>query len=384
MRVYTKKLIISFIAIFLGLTVTACGSDTTATQTLTPNNSVIPELSNPDKVYVSGENYTITYGDMYQQVKINDGLTQLLTMVDSDLLSEYISAVTDEEITNRLNILVYGTDDLDEINDMDESDKADKEKEYYDGMYLLGYDKSNMDEYVRFLVAKENYAKSQIVNEANSEKSWYAGPKTIADYYDKNYDFDITTIKIRFLSLADANSVMRLFNLVSKDGELRLYTGDTPLSQVPNSSLNDTNTQVLSDEKILQTFIKLYNYIYSGYRTQISEDTTYEDLLTNPDLVISRGTLKKVNSNLDDFLYDTLGTYEDFINGNDDTMYYTYTPIEYSSNNDSCAYMILNLHKENKANVSDFDGNESDLVALIGRDIYDEIKQKIIDLKART
>lgn len=117
---------------------------------MTPNNSIIPELSNPDKVYLSGENYTITYGDMYQQVKINDGLTQLLTMVDSDLLSDYISAVTDDEITDRLNILIYGTDDADEINNMSESDKADKEKEYYDGMFLLGYDRDNMDEYVRF------------------------------------------------------------------------------------------------------------------------------------------------------------------------------------------------------------------------------------------
>lgn len=86
---------------------------------------------------------------------------------------------------------------------------------------------------------------------------------------------------------------MRLFNLVSKDGQLKLYTGDTPLSQVPNSSLNDTNTQVLSDEEILQTFIRLYNYVYSGYRTEISEDATYEDLLTNSDLVVSRDTLKK-------------------------------------------------------------------------------------------
>jgi len=380
MRIYTKKLIISFIAIFLGLTITACGSDTTDTQTLTPNNSIIPELSNPDKVYLSGENYTITYGDMYQQVKINDGLTQLLAMVDSDLLSDYISNVTDEEITNRLNILVYGTDDLDEINDMSESDKTDKEKEYYDGMYLLGYDRDNMDEYVRFLVAKENYARDQITDSANSDKSWYAGPKTIADYYDKNYNFDVTTIKIKFFSLSDANNVMRLFNLVSKDGQLKLYTGDIPLSQVPNSSLDDTNTQVLSDEEILQTFIKLYNYVYSGYRTEISEDATYEDLLTNSDLVVSRDTLKKVNSKFDDFVYETLGTYENFTNGTDDTMYYTYTPVEYDSNNDSSAYMILNLYKENKPDVSDFDGNESDLVALIGRGIYEEIKQDIIDL----
>lgn len=380
MRIYTKKLIISFIAIFLGLTITACGSDTTDTQTLTPNNSIIPELSNPDKVYLSGENYTITYGDMYQQVKINDGLTQLLTMVDSDLLSDYISAVTDDEITDRLNILIYGTDDADEINNMSESDKADKEKEYYDGMFLLGYDRDNMDEYVRFLVAKENYARDQITDAANSEESWYAGPKTIADYYDKNYNFDVTTIKIKFFSLSDANNVMRLFNLVSKDGQLKLYTGDTPLSQVPNSSLNDTNTQVLSDEEILQTFIRLYNYVYSGYRTEISEDATYEDLLTNSDLVVSRDTLKKANSKLDDFVYETLGAYEDFTNGTDDTMYYTYTPIEYDSNNDSSAYMILNLHKENKPDVSDFDGSESDLVALIGRGIYEEIKQDIIDL----
>jgi len=379
MRVYTKRLIISFLAIFLGVTVTACSDTTDTTVTTTPNDSVIPAISEPDKVFISGDDYSITYGDLFQQVKINDGLTQLLTMVDTALISSYLTAVTDQEIAERTKKLIYDTTDQTEIDAMSDTDKADKEQKFYDSMYLLGYDESNMDDYVRFLVAKENYAKEQIVDPSNSEETWYAGPTAVANRYDKKYDQDINMIKIHFFSQADAKNVMQLFNLVSKNGELKLYTGDTPLNQVPTTALNDTNTRSLSDQEILQMFIKMYNYVYGGYRTPISETATYDDLINNSDLVVTRQTLKDANSSLDDLVYDTLGTYENYTNGTDDTMYYTYSPVSYPGSKDTSYYMLLNLSKPEKADVTDFDGNESDLVALIGQDLYDQLKQEIID-----
>ncbi len=377
MQVYTKRLILSILAILVGFAVTACNKTTTEAET--PNNSVIPQLSNPDGVFVSNDEYSVTYQDLYEELKVNDGLNQLLTMVDTDLLATYISAVTQAEIDTRLEQLIYSTNDQEVINNLSDTEKADLEKSFYDSMYLLGYDDDAIDTYVRLVVARENYAIEQILSEDNSDESWYAGPTAVAEYYDSVYDYDVKTIKIRFLSETDAKSVLRLFNLVSKDGELKLYTGTIPLDQVPSTSLNDTNTRSLTDAEVLAQFILLYNYIYGEYRDEIPTNSTIDDLLANDDLVVSRDTLVAANTTLDNFIYDTLGTYTDYMSGDNTDLYYTYAPVSYPSSSDTSYYMILNLERTEKVDVTDFDGTEAELVALIGQTIYDELEQEIID-----
>jgi len=382
MRVYTRRLLVSFLALILGASVVACGGDTT-TDIVTPNDSVIPNLSNPDQIFLQNDIYTVTYGDLYDVVKVNDGLNQLLLMVDSALLADYFAAVTDEEIAERTEKLIYGTNDQEIINNLTDDEKADFEKAYYDGMYMMGF-ADNPEDYVRVVVVRENYAIDLMLDEENSEEAWYTGPTAVAEYYDAQYDYDINTIKIRFLSEADAKSVMRLFNLVSLGGELKLYTGITPLDQVPSTALNETNTVSLTDEQILEKFIQLYNYIYGSYRDELAEDATLEGLLANEDLIVSRDTLTKANTSLDNFVYDTLGSYEAYIGGEDTKLYYTYAPVKYYSSSDTSYYMILNLAKTEKVDVTDFAGTEADLVSLIGQDIYDELQNEIIQTNLNT
>ncbi|XMB71927.1 hypothetical protein RJI07_07450 [Mycoplasmatota bacterium WC30] len=382
MRVYTKKILISFLAIILGITLVACGDDTTTTGT-SPNDAKLPLLSNPEAIFISTDDYSVTYQDLYEEVKINDGLNQLLFMVDIDLLGEYISEITDTEIADRLKQLVFGTDDQEEIDEIDAETQAEMQKSFDDSMYLLGYT-DQINDYVKLVIARENYTIEKILDAENSEEEWYIGPSTIAQYYDSQYNYDIQTIKIRFMSESDAKSVLRSFNLVSKDGELKLYTGTTPLEQVSSIGLNETNTESLTDTDLLEQFLTLYNYIYGDFRDIISTDSSIGDLLANDDLVLEYDNLLKANIAFPDFLYKTLGTYQDKVNDVDDKLYYTYEPVQYYSTNDTSYYMILNLDRTEKTDVEDFDGTKAELVALIGQEIYDEIEQTIIDTNLNT
>ena len=380
MQAFTKKMIIAFLALFLGLSVISCGEDVTTTEE-TPNESEVPTLSNPDKVFMSTEDYTVTYGELFNEVKINDGLNQLLNLIDTDLLSTEISAVTNTDIDNRILKLTYGTDDAEEIAKFTDDEKEVLEKSYADSMYLLGYTTETIERnYVKLVVARENYAVAQMVDSDNVDEPWYAGPESVAEFYGANYNYDVNTIKIRFISESDAKSVLRNFNLVSKDGELKSYTGTTPLNEVPSSQLDETNTVSLTDAELLSKFIELYNYIYSDYRDVVATDATLAELLELEDLTAEYSLLAEANASLSSFVYDSLGTYTDFTADEDDLSYYTYEPVKYYSASDTSYYMILNLDKTEKVDVEDFEGTEADVVALIGQEIYDEVEQEIIDL----
>lgn len=378
MQAMTKRILISFLAVLLGLVVISCGGETTTTEH-TPNDSVIPGLTNPDAVFLDLGDYQITYRDLYNEVKTNDGLNQLLMLIDEDLLGDYLDNVTAEEIENRTKKLIYGTEDDDEIADMDADELEEKERAYEESMYLLGFG-DNSEDYVRLVVARENFAVDQMTDPDNSDEAWYAGPESVAEYYELRYHPDIQTIKIRFLSETDAKSVLRSFNLVSMSGELRRYIGETPLAQVPSSQLNDDNTESLTDSEVLAEFVALYNYVYGDFRDLLATDASLEDLLALDSLAIAYDDLAEANKSLADFVYDTLGSYDAFVNEDDDLGYYTYEPVKYYGSRDTSYYMILNLAKTDKVDVEDFEGDEADLVALIGQDNYDAVEQEIIDM----
>jgi len=382
MRIYTKRIIISLLALLLGLSVVACGGDDN-TEVTTPNDSVIPALSNPNEVFIENGQYSITYQDLYKQLKINDGTNQLLNMVDIDLLSDYMDSFSTREVEERTNKLIYGTYDPAEIAELSDEDKTEMETSFNNSMYLLGYQNS-VEEYIRLVLAREAYAIEQMFDADNSDESWYIDPARIAEEYDENYNYDINTIKIKFMSETDANNVLELFNLVSINGELKLYIGTTPLSEVSSSSLNSTNTRSLTDAEILKEFIKMYNYVYGDFKTLIDEEATITTLLANDDLVAKYDDVALANQTLDEFMYIVLGTYVGYTEGTDTKMYYTYEPVKYFGSNDTAYYMILNLDKTEKADVEDFSGTETDLMLLIGLAIYDEIEQQFIDANIDT
>ncbi|MCK4551498.1 MAG: hypothetical protein KAU02_01180 [Tenericutes bacterium] len=369
MRILTKRFLITFLSVFLGLGIVACSNDTEIT---TPNDSKIPNITNPDEIYISTDNFNITYGDLYEELKRNDGLNQLLMMVDSDLISSYVSAVTETELANKIIEMTYGTDDEEDIAELSIEDKADLEKSFNDSMYLLGYG-DNPNDYVKIIVAREKYAEAQLSDVANVEESWYASPSVIASEYTSDYYDDIRSIKIGFASESEANATLRNLNLVSKDGDLLLYIGATPLEDVPSNKLDETNTRSLTDAELLNKFLIMYNQNYGAYNAEVDEDSTYTEVLAMDDFVHEYDELTSFSLALTNFVYKTLGTYQNVQEDVDDTPFYTYAPVRYIASTNSYYFMILNLDRTDKVDLSDFDGDAAALEALIGTDKYNEI-----------
>ncbi|MBU0997046.1 MAG: hypothetical protein KKE16_03265 [Firmicutes bacterium] len=374
MQLMTKRALTLLLGVIAAITMVGCKEKTTTTTALF--EGATPELSNPDDVFYQNGDFSITYGEIYDEFKINDGINRLLYMIDIELLSDYLVNVTTDDIAEKIKYLTYGTFDDTEIADISEEDRATFEDNYAENMALLGYT-GNEESYVRMVCAKEDYAIDAMSNESNSDEVWYNGPSTIASYYSSTYFEDVTAIKIRFYSETDAKNVLKHFNLVSMSGALRLYTGMKPIDEVPSSSFNDTNTVALTEAQIIDYFTEMYNYVYSGYRTTLSTDATVAELVANEDLKQNYLDTFYASATFSTFVFKTLGNLADFNSGASTKAYYTYAPVKYYGTNDTSYYMILNLESPTKADVTDFDGTESDLVALIGQDVYTEIYDTI-------
>ena len=374
----TKKITTLALITLLGVALVACGGGETTE--FNPEQSLIPAITNPDKVFYSTDDYEITYQELYNSVKVNDGLNQLLAMIDADLLADYLLEVTPAEIENKKLKLTFDTDDQEIIDMLDEDTQQERVQNFIDQMFLLGYQESEIDDYVRLVVARENYVIEYMTSEEAAEETWYVGPNQIAQYYDVTYEDDIQSIKIKFESEADASRIMRSYNLISKNGKILVYTGEKPLEEVPSYLLDETNTQELTDTQVLEYFIKMYNDVYSGYRDEILETSTFEDLFDNEDLSVNYDEIAGYNKSLAEFIFTSLGNYEDYQAEENTTIFYTYKPERFYSGKDTGYYMILNLTAQEKFDTKDFDGTVNELIDIIGEEMFHEIGQEIIDL----
>ena len=102
-------------------------------------------------------------------------------------------------------------------------------------------------------------------------------------------------------------------------------------------------------------------------------------MLTNDVFTLDYEALLNVSSTFPAFVYTTLGTYENNVNDVDNTLFYTYEPVKFTSSEQNFYFMILNLDRTDKANVTGFDGDEAELLALIGQSAYDEIHDSIME-----
>jgi hypothetical protein len=352
----------------------ACNNDSTETTTTqTTINYTRPEIADFNEVFYGMDSYDITYGDMYDSLIINDGINQLLAMVDNDLLATEIASVTQAEIDEKILELTYGTTDEDIIDSFGEDRVQKLTQNYEDNMYLMGFG-DNHEGYLRLLIAREKIARAMITDETNNEETWYVGPEQIADYYADNYFQDRSFIKIKFYSSADAQDVMNKFNLKSRNQEIILYTGDKPIEDVASYELDETNTRSLSEAELLEKFIEIYNYVYEGRKTLLDTNAGLGELLGVTELKTDYQDIKDYNKSLADFLFETLSAY-----GTDG--YYTYKPVKYYSNSDKAYYLIMNLSATEEVELSDFSGDKVALENLITSEIYSEIETDLVEVQ---
>ncbi|MDZ4197205.1 MAG: hypothetical protein U1C51_08200 [Candidatus Izemoplasmatales bacterium] len=341
---------------------------------IAPNGSLLPLLSSPDDIFFQGTGFSLTYSDVYEEFKSNDGINQLLFMIDSELLKTRISSFSQEVVDNKIKFLKYATSDDEKIAEISEEDIETFDRNYLENMFLLGY-QNNEEAYVRMLLAKEELAREMILDPANAEKTWYLSDAVIAADYTSNIFNDIQAIKIRFFSETDAKNILTSLNLVSFQNDLRLYIGTKPLQEVSSLGLNTTNTRVLTSDEVLLYYIKMYNIVYGAYLPLIDEASTVEDILENDTFTQIFSQQKAIQSSLANYMFNSLASIDEFAL-NPSKSYYSTQPIRYALNSsDTSHYMVLKLSSADKVNLTSYNPTTSSLATLITQELYDELKE---------
>jgi hypothetical protein len=367
-----KKIAVATLLLATAFTTLACNAKT---KNLAPNGAELPVLTTPDAVFFQGADFSITYQQIYEQFKANDGINQLLFMVDSHLFATELAAVSQADIDAKIKFLQYGTDDDALIAELSDEDKASLEENYAQNIFLLGY-QNDAAVYARMLVAKENIALAAMLNPVNKDLTWYLSDTVIKNDYVNNYFEDVAAIKIRFFSETDAKTAMRSLNLVSYQGDLRLYTGTKPIEEVSSNGFNDTNTRVLTEAEVLLYYIRLYNYAYAGWKPLLPEATTVAELIANEEFTFAHKDIKAIQSGLATYLFTSLNSREAFLADTNSNLYYSYQPMRYAGSADTAHYMILKLTGTPKVDLSTFTATQTNLNQLIGQELYDELKEK--------
>ena len=261
----------------------------------TTGNINYPGLSNPDEVFYQRLDeqgnviYSVTNEELFEEIKGNDGIQQLLFLTDSFLLADYISDVTDDEVADRLLELTYGTSDADLLAELTDEQKDNYEEAFAQTMTLAGFTGVEED-YATLMIARDKYA----LDFANDE-GIITESSVIREYLNQYFD-DISAIKIRFTSQADAEFVMEKFNLVSIAGvDLRLYNG----------FVFDNETLLDSDEEIIEAYSPVEIYYFDDSNNILDMD----------DYIIYTLGVNGIYTDSDDLEYRIDETTENLIDG---------------------------------------------------------------------
>ena len=316
-NIFTKRVIIIF-SVILVITV---GSVILA---FALNNTNIPEVENGSEVvYQKLDNngdvvYTITKQELYDEMKRNNGMNQVLSILDEKLLETYLNEISQADIDERIEFLTYQTNDQEVIDSYSQEVKEGLEENYRQLIILSGYH-GHPEDFAKLLIARENYVRDLILENDDITEN------DIANYYLNNYFDDVQAIRLRFLNKDDALNVLYHFNLAEVNDELATYLGYT----YTNETLKDINDNILEAQITVDT----YYFNEDGDILDVEGDVVYEfdnDVYTDDD--DDEFTLDDLGNLLDDeenikientYIFDTETEAVDY--KADNTTYYTLT-----------------------------------------------------------
>ncbi|MCF7927252.1 MAG: hypothetical protein K9L74_06750 [Candidatus Izimaplasma sp.] len=270
------SIMLGFFAVVLGL---AYGCS------VVKDNEKTPMLSNPDDVYLTVNDITVTNQDLWDLMKVKDGLNYLTQYTEEEMLKDTITSLTDDEIEEMITLMIYGTLDeyqLQEIKDDPELDE-DYQEQFRQSLVVLGFDASNPEdrrEFAELATAKRKVTKEYILN-ANSDDELAVTAEKVESYYTDNYQGNSCVLDVRFSSNDEANLVLKEFNLVPNfEGGLGKYIGSDPIEDVAVDDFTLDNTVLLDEDAAFNEYIKLYNYMNPS-DSPIAESIEYADFCAN-------------------------------------------------------------------------------------------------------
>ncbi|QWB99670.1 hypothetical protein KHQ88_05765 [Mycoplasmatota bacterium] len=258
---FTKKVIIVFsviLVIAVGAIILGLAVGNTRIPTVENGNEIVYE-----KVDENGDViYTITKQELYEEMKRNNGINQLLSLIDEKFLESYLNDITQDEIDDKLELLKYQTNDQDVIAGYDQETLDDFDENFRRSMILSGYHNGQEEDYAKLLIAREKFVTDKIVENEDITQN------DVAEYFLNDYFEDIKAIRLRFLSKTDAINVLNKFGIGSVDGKLGLYIG---------YAFNDEDL-LDSNDDIVEAIITVDPYYFDEDDNilDINEDTIYE------------------------------------------------------------------------------------------------------------
>lgn len=359
--------------------------------TLFVKDKKVPQISNPDEVFLEAGDIVISNQEMYENLKRQMGIGNLVTLLDKYLLTEfadnnYYAAVTQEEIDAAIE---------EEIFPNGRSDDEEKDQEaienWEDQMFLYGYiNDEKINERYRIIVAQKKYAKDQILADyeaslADEDEDDLITEKAIKDYYEANYIKSFWTIVVDFESTLVAEAALAQIGIVVDK------VADEDGKEVDTWVWGQTG-EALTEEQVKQAFIDLFNnrnaYRAIGYPNAdpkdnlvVREGVHYEivdgKIIFNTTAEEEAANNYQNNKNLFYFSYDELDDIDknlgDFVddlaayNAENRKLYDTFTvkPQEWTSSSKS--FYVLKIAFEDPAELEDV---EEEIIDVLLEELY--------------
>lgn len=245
------------------------------------NDTEGPQLSDPDGVFMTFGDLSITNQQWYNRAKQTDGVNLLLTYVDEILFAEEIEAVTQDELDEVLKLLRFGTSDETLIERLSERDLRRLQQEFEDLVIVSGFDPSDeasLERFLRLNIARENFVTNHILN-AGTDRPYHITTERLETFYENAVRGDVQAIVLRFMSALEATNVLRHFNVVANfQGGLGLYFGEEDIADVAAADFTEDNTRLLNEAEVLELYLEIYNYLYP-FRGELDTSATQAQLI---------------------------------------------------------------------------------------------------------
>ena len=279
-------------------------------------------LSNGDEAYLQYDKLTVTKQDLYNALKKDYSVAELVRLVDTYLYQEEIKKVTDDEVIKYVEKDIFGEDE-----ELTAEEKQEKWEEVIESLILTGivkeadakannaYDAYTstvwtiVKDYYRLQCAKEAWAKKAYLEHYKKENKIGDGEalfddEAIKKYFEENYGKVTTGLFIPFTSALNAKELMESVGInydasLSTDSSSQLAGWLKADYDEKNNKAPKVNDYMTASE-IVEAFVKMYNKVLAY--TNNGEDIITSDLYEKS--YSEKLTLQQIRYALDEAMDD--------------------------------------------------------------------------------